>query len=86
MGGGEGGVRGAGSGSGVGFSLRVPGRGSPGGGGGMGPGGCLRRIGEMVGGGGAKYFFGAEMSTKICWFGKECLVDLLDFQLFFCSF
>ena len=34
-----------------------------------GPGGCLRRIGKL-GGGGQNIFFGAEMSTKITHFRK----------------
>ena len=36
--------------------LKIPGGGSPGGRGAEGPGGCLRRIGDFLGGGAAKYF------------------------------
>ena len=57
LGEGEGGVRGAGRGGGVGFLLRVPGGGAFQGEGAKGPGGCLRRIGEL-GGGGLNIFFG----------------------------
>ena len=45
---------------GIGFfkCLKIPGRGGfSGGGGAEGPGGCLQRIGEFLGGGGAIYFF-----------------------------
>ena len=45
------------------FLLKIPGAGSPGGRGAEGPGGCLRRIGEL-GGGGLNIFFRTEMSTK----------------------
>ena len=49
LGDGEGGVRGAGGGRGIGFLLKSPGGGgSPG----RGLGGCLQRIGELLGGGG----------------------------------
>ena len=51
---GESEARGAGGG-GFDFLLKIPGGGSPGGGGAEGRGGCLRRTGEL-GGGGAKYF------------------------------
>ena len=41
---------------GIGFLLKIPGGGVSSTGGAEGPGGCLRRIGEFLGGG-AKYFF-----------------------------
>ena len=67
---GEGGrVRGARTegGGGIGFLLKIPGEGGmfPGGGG---AGGCLWRIGALLGGGGAKYFFSeAETSRRRKW-------------------
>ena len=50
----EGGVRGAGSGGGIDFLLKIPGGGVSRRGGAEGPGGWLQRIWEL---GGAKYFF-----------------------------
>ena len=65
LGEGEGGVRGIGGGT-VFCCNSQEGGVRPGGAEGLG--GCLRRIGEIFGGGEAKYFFfGAEMSTKIKW-------------------
>ena len=62
LGEGEGGVRGVGRGEGRFFIENSQG-GFPGGGGAEGAGRCLRQIG--IGGGGAKYFFKAEMSTQL---------------------
>ena len=62
---GRGGVRSAGrGGGGIGFVLKIPGKGGGSRRGAEGPGGCLWRTGEF-GGVGAKFFFsGAETSTK----------------------
>ena len=58
----EKGVGGRSEGGGVSIFIENPRRGgSPEGGGAEGPGGCLRRIGDL-GGGGAKYFFSGPKS------------------------
>ena len=46
------------------FLLKIPGGGSPGGRGAEGPGGCLRRIGELGGGGLNIFFSGPECPPR----------------------
>ena len=60
------------------FLLKIPGGGGGRPGGAEGPGGCLRRIGEFLGGGGGKYFFS----------GPKCpprIGGVLQYKLVYCG-